>query len=295
MRMFRNKNLFAAPVPGSKFLPGGGEISDRYALDGDGTVSAGSIAGIGKLRRTIDQTTQTERGNRMKKFTLIELLVVIAIIAILAALLLPALHKARESAKARTCTNNMKQLGQLVIFYSNDFNDYAPPIDKIEYSDWRGVWAFYLLDHYAKSGARDYSVASALQNHIITCPAAISEGYPHGASTFIHYGMNTYMTKRRISRTSSRVKLLVDTVVAVSGTDKRGYYTLNRYLGTVTLGVGTRPCGVDLRHANHSSANVCYMDGSVRTVKSPYAIPAAQIGGSYANHPFGEWRPDYIR
>ena len=44
-----------------------------------------------------------------KGFNLVELMVVIAIIAVLVAMLMPAVHAARESARTTSCRSNLKQ------------------------------------------------------------------------------------------------------------------------------------------------------------------------------------------
>jgi prepilin-type N-terminal cleavage/methylation domain-containing protein len=63
---------------------------------------------------------------RYGAFTLIEMLVVLAIIATLAALLLPALTRARETARRTHCLSNLNQIGQTLHQYCIPSDDYLP-------------------------------------------------------------------------------------------------------------------------------------------------------------------------
>ncbi len=64
---------------------------------------------------------KTRRG-----FTLIELLVVIAIIAILAAILFPVFIKAKEKARTIKCLAHGRELGEAMVMYLADNQDYFP-------------------------------------------------------------------------------------------------------------------------------------------------------------------------
>lgn len=76
-------------------------------------------------------------------FTLIELLVVIGVIAILAALLLPALARAKDSARRTACANNLRQLRLATGVYTTDNLGQFPPRGPVN------RWPAQLQAHYA--------------------------------------------------------------------------------------------------------------------------------------------------
>ncbi len=109
-------------------------------------------------------------------FTLIELLVVIAIIAILAAMLMPALNKARATARKTSCISNLKQLGFASQVYLDTYNGFLMPW-KQTIVNGNNVRAWYCGDTWIAHLLYKTNSATTSKLKVFQCPE-VPSGVP---------------------------------------------------------------------------------------------------------------------
>lgn len=119
-------------------------------------------------------------------FTLIELLITIAIIAILAAMLLPALNKARETARGISCTGNLKQHSISLSIYASNSDGYLPPV----MASGGLLWTDRMIGCAGNPGNLTKAEAGLITVPMLRCPsmpARNASGWWHYSSD---YGIN---------------------------------------------------------------------------------------------------------
>ena len=83
---------------------------------------------------------------RTRGFTIVELLVVISIIALLVGILLPAIGKARDSARLRQSSSNLRQLALAHQMYASEWNDRQYQVSRDDFGAYGNNLATYLAD-----------------------------------------------------------------------------------------------------------------------------------------------------
>jgi len=217
-------------------------------------------------------------------FTLIELLVVIAIIAILAAMLMPALQKARDTAKKSSCANSLKSLGNVFMFYQDSYNGlfptdwqhetYATPMFPESDTGYAHSWTSLLM------GSGFIPKAPAEKNGVLYC-AAVPEVVK--SKRYTHFGINrtlflqgqnsSYQAKGAWRLTSEKKFFKVPTVKVASRIGLAGDCTAFQIDPQNTDASGMGPVGTDFQRHN-GIINMLFVDAHVE-VMSLQQIPAA--------------------
>ena len=117
------------------------------------------------------------RGRRREAFTVLELLVVIATIGILIALLVPAMSRARASARQTACASNLRQIGVALRLYAGANNDTLPWAALVQFDGdklvhtwgWDDMLSPYLGNRW--SDDERAAVSATRENRVLRCPA----------------------------------------------------------------------------------------------------------------------------